>query len=144
MLDSQNNHDLDETSSCNCHNCIAPPASQSSLNVRSNHAKWIFQKMVKVSYAFFPQKWTNLHTQFLKFLLPPFLWVLNCSKKNLRKWTWKQENMTKILVFQPILNCFTILESLEKYLFIKLIVSSINRSFVNFLSIFMVLARKGC
>jgi hypothetical protein len=46
-----------------------PQASQSSLNeivfrshanVRSNHfAKWIFQKMVKVGYAFFPQKRTN-------------------------------------------------------------------------------------
>jgi hypothetical protein len=29
--------------------------------------------------------------------------------------------MTKIFVFQPILNCFTIFESLEKYIFKKLI-----------------------
>jgi hypothetical protein len=43
------------------------PAAQNSksfsvhMNVRSNHfAKWIFQKMVEVGYAFFPQKWTNL------------------------------------------------------------------------------------
>jgi hypothetical protein len=27
----------------------------------------------------------TLHTQFLKFSLPPFLWLLKCSKKNLRK-----------------------------------------------------------
>jgi hypothetical protein len=27
----------------------------------------------------------------------------------------KKEKMTKILVFQPILYCFTILESLEKF-----------------------------
>jgi hypothetical protein len=31
------------------------------MNIRSNHfANWIFQKMFKVVYAFFPQKWTNL------------------------------------------------------------------------------------
>jgi hypothetical protein len=45
------------------------PASRSSLNqivfrfhmnVLSNHfAKWIFQEMLKVGYAFFPQKRTN-------------------------------------------------------------------------------------
>jgi hypothetical protein len=35
--------------------------------------------------------------------------------------------MTKIIVFQPFLNWFTILESLEKFIFNKLIVSSINR-----------------
>jgi hypothetical protein len=46
-----------------------PPASQSSLNeiVFRSHERsvksirnWIFQKMVKVNYAFFPQKWKNL------------------------------------------------------------------------------------
>jgi hypothetical protein len=48
--------------------------------------------------------------------------------------------MTKIFVFQPILNCFTILESLEKVLFkkLRLIVSSIYRFFVNFSSILKI------
>jgi hypothetical protein len=41
----------------------------------------------------------------------PFLWLFKCSKKNIR--TWKQEKKTKIFVFQPILDCFTIMESLE-------------------------------
>jgi hypothetical protein len=36
------------------------------MNVRSNHfVKWIFQKMVKFSYAFFPQKLTNFSICFL-------------------------------------------------------------------------------
>jgi hypothetical protein len=39
---------------------------------------------------------------------------------------------TRIFVLRPIFDCFTILESLD------------NRFFVNFSSIFMVLARKGC
>jgi hypothetical protein len=47
-----------------------------------------------------------------------FLWLLKCSKKNLRQWTWYQFKMTKIFVFQPILNYYTIL---EKFLFKKLI-----------------------
>jgi hypothetical protein len=34
-----------------------------------------------------------------------FLWLMN-----LRKWTLKQEMKTKILVFQPIPDCFTILD----------------------------------
>jgi hypothetical protein len=79
---------------------------------------------------------------------PPFLWLLKCSKKNLRKWTWKQEKMTKIFGFQPILDCYATLESLEKFilkkLIDKLIVLSINRFFLNFLSIFIILARKSC
>jgi hypothetical protein len=53
----------------------------------------------------------KLHTQFLKFSLPPFFMALQVFK----------EKMTKIFVFQPILNCFTILESLEKFIFKKFI-----------------------
>jgi hypothetical protein len=43
-----------------------------------------------------------------------FFWLLKCSKKNLRKWTWKQEMKTEIFVFQPILGCFIILERVWK------------------------------
>jgi hypothetical protein len=64
-----------------------------------------------------------------------FLWFLKCSKKNLRKWTWKQEKKTKIFVLQPILDCFTILKSFEKCIFKKLINSSFNR-LIDFLWIF--------
>jgi hypothetical protein len=71
----------------------------------------------------------KLHTQFLKFLPLLFLRLLKCSKKNIRKWTWKQEKKTKISVFQPILDYFTILDSLKKCLFQKLIDLSIFREF---------------
>jgi hypothetical protein len=63
----------------------------------------------------------TLHTQIFKFLPLFFLWLLKCSKKNIRKWTWKQEKKTKIFVLQPILDCFTILESLKKFIFKKFI-----------------------
>jgi hypothetical protein len=75
---------------------------------------------------------------------PLFLWVLKCSKKNLRKWTWEQVKMTKIFVFQPILNYFTILKSLKKCLFKKLIDKLFHRFFVSFSSIFLVRVRKAC
>jgi hypothetical protein len=76
-------------------------------------------------------------TYFLKCLLDnfyplPFLWLWKCSKKNLRKWTWKQLKKTKILVFQLILDYYTILESLKNFF-------SKNLSFhrlINFLWIF--------
>jgi hypothetical protein len=77
----------------------------------------------------------DIDSGFLKFLLSPFLWVLKCSKKNLRKWTWKEEKMTKFFVFQPIFNCFCILKSLEKFLFKKLIDSLFHWLF-DFLWIF--------
>jgi hypothetical protein len=44
-----------------------------------------------------------------------FLWLFKCLKKNLRKWTWKQEKMSKIFVFQPILNCFNIFKKWKMY-----------------------------
>jgi hypothetical protein len=91
--------------------------------------------LICLFYLIFNKK---LHTQFLKFLPPP--WVLKCSKKNLRKWTWKQEKMTKIFVFSNDFELFYHFGKLRKIYVQKinrLIVSSINRFFVNFSSIFM-------
>jgi hypothetical protein len=47
------------------------------------------------------------------------LWLLKCSKKNPRKWTWKQEIKNKIFVFQPILDCITLLECWRIFFFKK-------------------------
>jgi hypothetical protein len=46
---------------------------------RNHFAKWIFQKMVKVSYTFFPQKWTNFSICFLLAEIRP-----NCQNNQIR------------------------------------------------------------
>jgi hypothetical protein len=74
---------------------------------------WHFLTLANRPYfiiCFFYFKDKNCILSFWNFYPLLFLWVFKCSKKNLRKWTWKQEKMTKIFVFQPILNCFIILE----------------------------------
>jgi hypothetical protein len=77
---------------------------------------------------------------------PSFLWLLKCSKKNLTKWTWKQEKKTKIFVFNRFWIVLPFWKAWKIYFkkMNRLIVSSINRFFVNFSSIFRVLAKKGC
>jgi hypothetical protein len=62
----------------------------------------------------------KLHTQFLKFLPPTFFMGLEVYKEKSKKMNLKTRKHD-FFVFQPILNCFTILESLEKFLFKKII-----------------------
>jgi hypothetical protein len=64
-----------------------------------------------------------------------YLWLFKCSKKNLRQLTSKQVMKTKIFVFQPIFDCYTILDSLKKFLFKKLIDKFFHR-LIDFLWIF--------
>jgi hypothetical protein len=79
-------------------------------------------------------------------LTPPFFMAHEVFKEKSKKMNMTTRKKTKIFNFQPILNYFTILESFEFFFqkINRLIVSSINRFFVNFSSIFIVLARKGC
>jgi hypothetical protein len=86
----------------------------------------------------------TLHTQFLKFSPPPFFMALQVFKEKSKKMTRKDG---KNLCFSTDFQLFYHFGKLRKINFQKinrLIVSSINRFFVNFSSIFMVLARKDC
>jgi hypothetical protein len=50
-------------------------------------SRLIFHLRSDMTFLCFLNIGQKLHTQFLKFLPPP-LWLFNCSKKNLRIWTW--------------------------------------------------------
>jgi hypothetical protein len=106
----------------------------------ANHPNFLISLLYLIMYKNCILSFWNFH---------PFLFLL-LLKINLRKWTWKQEKKTKIFVFQPYFELFYHFSHFRKLCKIsfkknyRLIVASINRFFVNFSSILMVLARKGC
>jgi hypothetical protein len=89
--------------------------------------------------------WQKLHTQFLKFLPPAFLMGLEMIKEKSKKMNLKTRKYDLNCCFSTDFELFYHFGKLEKISFQKinrLIVSLINRFFVNFSSIFMVLAWK--
>jgi hypothetical protein len=87
----------------------------------------------------------KMYTQFLKFLPPSFFIPLEVFKEKSKKMNLKTRK-EKNLCFSTNFGLFYYFGKLRFFLrkIYRLIVSSINRFFVDFSSIFMVLARKGC